>query len=96
MYSCASGDPWVAGKDSSWIPSLVPAVYRNTDPSAVPSRGLSGDLPIILALMGFHGRPGRASDVFSSQTWHLNRWGGSSRASSYRVSSKTPKHGPAC
>jgi len=91
VYSCASGDPWVAGKDSSWIPSLVPAAYRNTDPSAVPSRGLSGELPIILALMGFHGRAGRASDVFSNRNWHMNRWVGSSRASSYRVSSQTLK-----
>ncbi|SPQ24990.1 aa5ff937-aba4-4b5b-a8cd-5d4dcf81ceb8 [Thermothielavioides terrestris] len=83
VYSCASGDPWVAGRDASWIPSLVPSVYRNTSPSAVPSRGLSGYLPIILALMGFHGRPGRASDVFSAHGWHQHRWTLSNRASNY-------------
>ncbi|AEO62203.1 uncharacterized protein THITE_2140518 [Thermothielavioides terrestris NRRL 8126] len=58
-------------------------VYRNTSPSAVPSRGLSGYLPIILALMGFHGRPGRASDVFSAHGWHQHRWTLSNRASNY-------------
>jgi hypothetical protein len=84
VYSNASGDPWVAGSGASWMPSLVPSVYKNTDPSAPPSRGLSGHLPIILALMAFHGRPGRASEVFRERKWNLGQWLGSNRASSYR------------
>ncbi|KAK4149049.1 hypothetical protein C8A00DRAFT_19226 [Chaetomidium leptoderma] len=83
VNSYASGDPFVAGKDSSWIPSLVPSLYRNTNSSIGPSRGLSGDLPIIIALMGFHGKPGRASDVFMNHDWHLNRWSGPARASNH-------------
>ncbi|KAL2129818.1 hypothetical protein VTI74DRAFT_7267 [Chaetomium olivicolor] len=84
-YVCsgATGDPWVAGKDASWIPALVPSAYRNTAPSAPRSRGLSGHLPIILALMAFHGRRDRASEVFLNRSWHMNRWSGSSRASAY-------------
>ena len=85
VNSYASGDPFVAGKDPTWVPSLVPSVYRNTKPSAGPSRGLSGELPIILALMGFHGKPGRASDIFRDRKWNLGQWVGSNRASSYRV-----------
>ncbi|TFB04248.1 hypothetical protein CCMA1212_004107 [Trichoderma ghanense] len=43
---------FVAGASPSWMPSLVPKTYRNPyDP--VPSRGLSGELPIILGLMAF-------------------------------------------
>jgi hypothetical protein len=91
-YSC--GGPFGTGKDASWIPSLVPSVYRNTNPLAGPSRGLSGELPIILGLMGFHGRPGRASDVFLDRNWDMNRWHGSARASNYRVcSSATSRPG---
>lgn len=77
-YRC--GAPYVAGKEPSWMPSLVPSVYRNTLDEAPRSEYLSGELPILIALMGFHGRPGRASDVFASQKWHLGQWRGSNRA----------------
>ncbi|KAL2019013.1 hypothetical protein VTK56DRAFT_10178 [Thermocarpiscus australiensis] len=80
VNSYGSGYTYVAGKDASWIPSLVPSAYQNTGASSPPSEGLSGELPIILALMGFHSRAGRASDVFSNQKWHLGQWRGSSRA----------------
>lgn len=79
------GAPFATGRDASWMPSLVPSVYRNTSPLARPSRGLSGELPIILALMGFHGRPGGASEVFLNHSWKSNRWHGSNRASTYRL-----------
>lgn len=43
---------YVAGRSPSWIPGLVPEIYRSQRP--VPdSRGLSGDLPLLLALMSF-------------------------------------------
>ncbi|KAH6846953.1 hypothetical protein B0I37DRAFT_309444 [Chaetomium sp. MPI-CAGE-AT-0009] len=80
VVSPAHGYLWWA---PSWVPALVPGVYRNTRPGVGPSRGLSGELPIVLALMGFHGRPGRASDVFQSRKWDMGQWLGSSRASSY-------------
>ena len=80
----SSGGPFAAGQDASWISSLVPAVHRNTKPSAGSSRGLAGELPIIIALMGFHGRPSRASDVFLNHSWHMNRWCGPARASNHR------------
>ncbi|KAL1837137.1 hypothetical protein VTJ49DRAFT_4221 [Mycothermus thermophilus] len=83
VYSGAVGEPWVAGRDASWIPALVPSAYKNTNPSAPPSRGLSGHLSILLALMGFHGGPGRASHVFHERRWNHHQWEGSSRASNY-------------
>ncbi|KAL6879154.1 hypothetical protein J3F83DRAFT_286288 [Trichoderma novae-zelandiae] len=43
---------YVAGSSPSWMPSLVPKTYRNPY-DTVPSRGLSGELPIILGLMAF-------------------------------------------
>ncbi|KAK4097583.1 hypothetical protein N658DRAFT_478672 [Parathielavia hyrcaniae] len=79
----SSGNPWAVGQQASWIPSLVPSAYKNTTPSAPHSSGLSGHLAIIIALMGFHGRPRHASNVFLEQRWHRGQWLGSSRASSY-------------
>jgi hypothetical protein len=85
VYDGAIGYPWVVGRDASWIPSLVPSAYKNTDPSAPPAKGLTGHLPIILALMGFQEKQGRASDIFRDQKWNLGQWTGSSRASKYRA-----------
>lgn len=85
----ASGDTYAAGRDASWIPALIPRAYQNMSVGAEPSRGLSGELPILIALMAFHGRPGRASDVFFEQKWHMCRWRGSG-ASSYRMCSSPP------
>lgn len=88
VNSAGCGDSFVAGRNASWIPSLVPSVYQNTGDSAGPSQGLSGDLPIILALMAFHGRPGRASSIFRDRKWHQGRWQheGSQVPSPYRMS----------
>lgn len=80
VYSGAIGDPWVAVRDASWIPALVPSAYKNTNPTAPRSRGLSGELPVLLALMGFHGRPGQASQVFLDQKWHNHEWDGQNKS----------------
>ncbi|KAK4174100.1 hypothetical protein QBC36DRAFT_348199 [Triangularia setosa] len=73
------GGPSVVGKNPSWIPSLVPQIYSNPNANLV-SGGLSGDLSVLIGLMAFHSRKGRASEVFSSQKWHHNRWVGSQHA----------------
>ncbi|CAP60935.1 uncharacterized protein PODANS_0_1180, partial [Podospora anserina S mat+] len=73
------GVPSVVGRNPSWIPSLVPQVYWNPNANLV-SGGLSGDLSVLIGLMAFHSRVGRASDVFISQKWHHNRWIGSQHA----------------
>ncbi|KAH6611737.1 hypothetical protein B0J18DRAFT_447600 [Chaetomium sp. MPI-SDFR-AT-0129] len=102
-------DPWlniIPPQDAAaYTDELVGTVFRyqngHVSPAqgyfcvnAVPSTGLSGDLPIILALMGFHGELGRASDVFHHQKWSMGRWNGSGRASSYRIlTSVVPRSG---
>ncbi|KAK4196781.1 hypothetical protein QBC40DRAFT_351542 [Triangularia verruculosa] len=73
------GLPWAVGSNPSWIPSLVPRIYANPN-AGVESGGLSGDLSVLIGLMAFHGRVGWASEVFSSQRWHHNRWTGSQHA----------------
>ncbi|KAK4160622.1 hypothetical protein QBC43DRAFT_219661 [Cladorrhinum sp. PSN259] len=76
----------VVGRDPAWMPSLVPATYRNSATGGgggapVPdSRGLSGQLPTVIGLMGFHGAVGRVSEVFGSGRWQGNRWNGSGSA----------------
>lgn len=87
-YRC--GAPYVAGRDPSWIPALVPAVYRNTLDDAPRSERLAGELPILIALMGFHGLPGRASDVFAARGWHLGQWNGPNRAPNHGAYHPSP------
>ncbi|KAK0609512.1 hypothetical protein B0T17DRAFT_501591 [Bombardia bombarda] len=78
------GSPYIAGSNASWMPALVPKVFKNNQagPGAAPprSRGLSGELPIVIALMAFHSSRGHASEVFRSQWWQGNRWHGPSKA----------------
>ncbi|KAK0716235.1 hypothetical protein B0H67DRAFT_645877 [Lasiosphaeris hirsuta] len=70
-----TGAPYVLGRNPSWMPSLVPAAFANTRPEHVPqSRGLSGDVAIVIGLMAFHSRPGEASNVFGSGCWRYGRW----------------------
>ncbi|KAM7212358.1 N-acetyl-gamma-glutamyl-phosphate reductase [Rhypophila decipiens] len=77
VNAVAGGTPYVLGANPSWIPSLVPRVFENPDGNVPRSTGLGGDLPTLIGLMAFHGRPGRTSDVFSSGRWQQNQWHGS-------------------
>jgi len=81
LVNAGAGDsPYVAGRNPSWIPALVPRVFENVDGGATPpSLGLGGDLPTIIGLMAFHGRRGRASEVFSEGRWQQHQWHGGSR-----------------
>lgn len=76
----ARGLPYVGGRHPSWMPALVPQAFENRVPgnnqNFPQSLGLSGELPIVIALMAFHGRRGHASDVFTNGGWHRNQWRG--------------------
>ena len=78
--SNCQGQPYVGGRNPSWVPALVPAVFASSLPAGEdgadepPSRGLAGELPIVIALMAFHSTPGHASDVFADGLWDRNRW----------------------
>ncbi|KAH7318150.1 hypothetical protein B0I35DRAFT_478687 [Stachybotrys elegans] len=69
----------VAGRNPNWIPSLVPDVY-SSPPNAPRSRGLAGELPIVLALMAFsedriNDTANRTNDIFlGSRTLGPARW----------------------
>ncbi|TRX89437.1 hypothetical protein FHL15_009606 [Xylaria flabelliformis] len=41
----------VVGRNPSWMPSLVPEMFRSLDRNAPPSEGLSGELGVILGQM---------------------------------------------
>ncbi|POR35884.1 Uncharacterized protein TPAR_03926 [Tolypocladium paradoxum] len=64
---------YVAGRDPSWIPSLVPKMFRNTE-TGVSSRGLGGELPIVLGLMAFSEAGGRVDEIFLGRNGHRGRW----------------------
>lgn len=74
--SRCSGCTYVAGRNASWMPSLVPRVFENTTRYETPkSRGLGGDLPVVIGLMAFHAsKVGHASGVFSSGMWKRGQW----------------------
>ncbi|RWA13583.1 hypothetical protein EKO27_g1518 [Xylaria grammica] len=48
----------VAGQGPSWMPSLVPEMFRNPDRRAPISRGLGGLLPVIIGQMALTQPPG--------------------------------------
>lgn len=82
VNAVARDSPYVLGANPSWIPALVPRVFEDPDDNAPRSAGLGGDLATLIGLMAFHGRRGRASDVFTGGNWQQNRWHGSQRAPS--------------
>ncbi|KAK3325060.1 hypothetical protein B0H66DRAFT_599247 [Apodospora peruviana] len=77
VNASSQGDQYVAGRNPSWIPALVPRAFEDTSQNTTPSQGLGGELPIVIALMAFHSSRGRASHVFSSRKWEHNEWRGS-------------------
>ncbi|KAK0638599.1 hypothetical protein B0T16DRAFT_462363 [Cercophora newfieldiana] len=104
INSTRTGVPFVSGKNPSWIPSLVPKVFENTyRHENRRSKGLAGDLPVIIGLMSFHSsRPKHgpdgstlrgANEVFMSQMWHRNRWEGP-RDAPVRGYPETPEDNP--
>ncbi|KAI1313240.1 hypothetical protein F5Y03DRAFT_159915 [Xylaria venustula] len=63
-----------AGRNPSWIPSLVPEMFRNEDPCAPVSRGLGGLLPVIVAQMALTQPRGQTDRPFIERWWHRRHW----------------------
>ncbi len=78
----SAGLPFVAGRSPSWMPSLVPKRYVNSQKRIhMPrSHGLGGDVPLVIGLMALHSQPGQASQIFRDRKWSGNEWHGSSSA----------------
>lgn len=66
------GERHVAGRDPSWMPSLVPHQYSNPFPNASRSQGLHGELPVILGLMALSQGPG----FYPPTQWQRRHWRG--------------------
>ncbi|KAI0424375.1 hypothetical protein F5Y09DRAFT_353486 [Xylaria sp. FL1042] len=64
----------VAGRQPSWMPSLVPEMFRNTDRHAPASRGLGGLLPVIIGQMALTQPKGETDRPFVEQWWHRRHW----------------------
>ncbi len=64
----------VAGRQPSWMPSLVPEMFRNPDRHAPISRGLGGLLPVIIGQMALTQPKGQTDRPFASQWWHRRHW----------------------
>jgi hypothetical protein len=80
---CGEPAKQVIGKNARWVPSLVPSTYKQSSSSSAPtSRGLTGNINVLLGLMAlsvepsgltaesilrvFHGSHAR----FSNYEWH--------------------------
>ncbi|GAP91386.1 hypothetical protein SAMD00023353_6300290 [Rosellinia necatrix] len=70
----AGPSEFVAGRGPSWMPMLVHDLFRNPDPTAPLSRGLGGELPVILAQMALSQPRGRTDVPFIDRWWHRGRW----------------------
>ncbi|KAF4506665.1 hypothetical protein G6O67_006728 [Ophiocordyceps sinensis] len=66
---------YVAGRNPSWIPGLVPQTYAapRSNAGLPPSRGLGGELPIVLGLMAFSGAPDQVY-MSRSDSGHRGYW----------------------
>ncbi|KAI1391639.1 uncharacterized protein F4822DRAFT_442556 [Hypoxylon trugodes] len=76
------GSNRVAGRNACWVGPLVSNIYENGDESAEQSRGLRGDLSIILGMMALAEPPGHTDDAFRSH-WRHFRW--TSQKPKYKV-----------
>lgn len=66
-----------AGARPSWIPSLLPSTYKSTATDPPTSRGLGGELPIILGLMALSAEPdpmGTNDNTNNVFIGHQRRW----------------------
>ncbi|OTA68024.1 hypothetical protein K449DRAFT_400671 [Hypoxylon sp. EC38] len=67
------GKRYVAGKNASWVGSLVPSGYENRQGLAPLSKGLRGDLGVILGLMALTEPPGCTDNAFR-YNWNNYKW----------------------
>ncbi|EEU35562.1 uncharacterized protein NECHADRAFT_52413 [Fusarium vanettenii 77-13-4] len=73
---------YVAGKSPSWMPALIPETYQSPNLRAPPSRGLGGELGIVLGLMALTADKSTTSNdavnemFIERQQWHHNKWRG--------------------
>ncbi|KAI0445093.1 hypothetical protein F4803DRAFT_560407 [Xylaria telfairii] len=70
----AGNSQTVVGRNPSWMPSLVPDMFRSLDRNARQSEGLAGELGVILGQMALTEGFSRTDRPFEAQWWHHRRW----------------------
>jgi hypothetical protein len=75
-------EPRLAGNGGAFIDHLGLASYERVDSDAPPSRGLAGNLAILIGLVAFSCRSRDLHNVLiRDRAWHRYRWNGHSRSS---------------
>ncbi|CAH0020959.1 unnamed protein product [Clonostachys rhizophaga] len=86
---------YVAGTNASCIPRLVPWTCQYPYPPVQPSKGLGGELTILIGLMAFcpsRDSMGTRAELFIPQYWRNNKWECETPPQGYSCSTKdTPK-----
>ncbi|KAH9225856.1 hypothetical protein K456DRAFT_1161869 [Colletotrichum gloeosporioides 23] len=96
MTRINGSERYVAGRNPSWIPSLLPETYalpQSQSSNSPQSKGLGGPLGIIIGLMALNRRPRHADHVFQQGWWRNNRWTGGPRSAHAEPDSKGPPRG---
>lgn len=65
----------VAGREPTWVGSLVPEAYNNKTTHTV-SLGLGGEFGLLIGLMALAQHHGRCDEAFTDPQWARNRWTG--------------------
>ena len=65
----------VAGRNATWVGSLVPEAYNNIR-THTTSLGLGGEFSLLIGLMALAQPIGRCDEAFTDPQWSRNRWAG--------------------
>ncbi|KAK8137566.1 hypothetical protein PG984_003059 [Apiospora sp. TS-2023a] len=65
----------VAGRDPTWVGSLVPEAYNNKR-THTQSLGLGGEFGLLIGLMALAQHRGQCDEAFTDPQWAGNRWTG--------------------
>lgn len=81
----STGTAFVAGRDASWIQALIPRPFHNSrqDTTMPQAVGLSGELPLVIALMAFWDHKNNGpGEVFGRNNgkWQQRMWNSYSTA----------------
>jgi hypothetical protein len=73
----AADEQCLAGNGATFIDDLGLSSYQSQDSAAPPSRGLAGNLAILIALVAFSCRSSHLRDaLIRDRAWHRYRWNG--------------------
>jgi hypothetical protein len=68
------GHKCLAGRNTDFIDRLVPRAYCNSEARAPQSKGLGGEIGLVIGMMALSQSPGMIDTAFHSQAWAGNKW----------------------